>query len=192
MLPTARAINQRRPWASSVLHTHCPFSLSACTPTHFGKSQHSQWNGLGKSWWFKFSVLSMTGSNQPGMGQGLESGIRHEWANQCDFYLIKRSLRTSCPPATLSWHVFMADQHGLPLPGSRSWAGISGTARWTDPSASYCFTHVCDELCSSAVTRVKRDWAPEGHQGDGKDGNQSPQCPTQLQKCWKVLREKVL
>lgn len=71
---------------------------SPCLHAHhfntFSETQHSQCNGMGKGWWFKFSVLS-TGSSQPGKGQDLESGIRHEWANQCDFHLIKRSLRTS-------------------------------------------------------------------------------------------------
>lgn len=39
---------------------------------------------------------------------------------------------------------------------------------------------------------MKGDWTPERHQGDGKDGNQSPRHPSQLQKSCKVLRGKVL
>lgn len=83
---------------------------SPCLHAHhfntFWETQHRQCNGMGRGWWFKFSVLS-TGSSQPGKGQDLESGIRHEWANQCDFHLIKRSLRTSSVCLCLSHGMYL-------------------------------------------------------------------------------------
>jgi len=61
----------------------------------------------GKSWWFKYLVLSMAGSSQPGKRrQDLESGTGHALANQCDFHLIKASLRTPSVHLHLSYGTY--------------------------------------------------------------------------------------
>lgn len=129
MLPTARAIKPRRPWAFLELHVRCLVMCSSVGTCREIAAQPAE-SGWVKAGGLLGSVRDWVSQPEKGQ-QELESGTGHEGANQCDFHLIRTRLRTS--PA-----------HVHPSRDRHSWQTNRGTLHLS-PRAGYKFQALGDE-----------------------------------------------